>query len=848
MVDLRNSQFFPDFQLVIDPAELLTFEVDAGFDRGRPDAVFYPESVADVSELVQWARANGLPIVARGAGTGLSGGAVPARGGVIVEFARMKHITELNPTGRNGIVQSGVVNLALDAAAKARGLYYPPDPSSGRSSLLGGNIGENAGGPHCFKYGVTTNYITGVEAVLADGRVIRTGGQAFDYPELDLTALLVGSEGTLALVTAASIRLIRNPPAVKTMMVSFGADEAAGAAVSAIIAAGLMPATLEMMDRTVMRMIEAYAPVGLPVNAQAALIVEVDGYADSLDSQVEEIADILTAHGGYDLRIAQSEAERQTIWYGRKSAAGAFARLAPAFYLVDVTVPRSFLAETLHAIGQVLARYDLETGHVFHAGDGNLHPCILCDPKDAAQMARVFAATQEIVAICIAKDGSITGEHGVGIEKRAHMPAMYTAAELSAMRDIKLAFDPAGLLNPGKVLPDDLPDPVHAAALPVTGKVAAPGSAEEAAAILAGCRATGRRVRIASSLERFDQSLDNADLLLSTHALRGIHAFAPDDLYVTVGAGTPLAAVAAFLAEHGLQAPLAAPWPDATVGGLLATNCNAPLRMRYGGWRDNVLAVKAALADGRVIRAGRPVVKNVAGYDLARLFVGSQGALGVMAEITLKLTPRPRLRQTLHVAVNDLQQGIQWAQATAPCWLMAAGVVVQRDESGQHQLAITLEGLPEDVRAEAGEITAALGKAGAPAVTTVDEPTATALWCDHLAAAGNDMLRLRIGVPPQHLALYWQMLPEKLRGDGAWLVDIASGLLYARWRVEGNEQARRWVAQVREPALALRGYAVVEDLPAALMGAIDRWGYGAEGEEIGRAIQRRWDPAGILIA
>jgi D-lactate dehydrogenase (cytochrome) len=848
MVDLRNSQFFPDFQLVIDPAELLTFEVDAGFDRGRPDAVFYPESVADVSELVQWARANGLPIVARGAGTGLSGGAVPARGGVIVEVARMKHITELNPTGRNGIVQSGVVNLALDAAAKARGLYYPPDPSSGRSSLLGGNIGENAGGPHCFKYGVTTNYITGVEAVLADGRVIRTGGQAFDYPELDLTALLVGSEGTLALVTAASIRLIRNPPAVKTMMVSFGADEAAGAAVSAIIAAGLMPATLEMMDRTVMRMIEAYAPVGLPVNAQAALIVEVDGYADSLDSQVEEIADILTAHGGYDLRIAQSEAERQTIWYGRKSAAGAFARLAPAFYLVDVTVPRSFLAETLHAIGQVLARYDLETGHVFHAGDGNLHPCILCDPKDAAQMARVFAATQEIVAICIAKDGSITGEHGVGIEKRAHMPAMYTAAELSAMRDIKLAFDPAGLLNPGKVLPDDLPDPVHAAALPVTGKVAAPGSAEEAAAILAGCRATGRRVRIASSLERFDQSLDNADLLLSTHALRGIHAFAPDDLYVTVGAGTPLAAVAAFLAEHGLQAPLAAPWPDATVGGLLATNCNAPLRMRYGGWRDNVLAVKAALADGRVIRAGRPVVKNVAGYDLARLLVGSQGALGVMAEITLKLTPRPRLRQTLHVAVNDLQQGIQWAQATAPCWLMAAGVVVQRDESGQHQLAITLEGLPEDVRAEAGEITAALGKAGAPAVTTVDEPTATALWCDHLAAAGNDMLRLRIGVPPQHLALYWQMLPEKLRGDGAWLVDIASGLLYARWRVEGNEQARRWVAQVREPALALRGYAVVEDLPAALMGAIDRWGYGAEGEEIGRAIQRRWDPAGILIA
>ncbi len=389
MLTLSASGFAPH-QLVTDPAELVTFEIDAGFDRGRPDAVFYPESAADVSRVVQWARANGLPIVARGAGTGLSGGAVAERGGVIVEFARMKRIVELNPVGRNGIVQTGVVNLTLDAAAKRLGFYYPPDPSSGRSSVIGGNLGENAGGPHCFKYGVTTNYITGVEAILADGRVIRTGGQAYDYPELDLTGLIVGSEGTLALVTEAAIRLIRNPPAVKTMMVSFASDEVAGAAVSSIIAAGLVPATLEMMDQKVMGMIEAYVQVGLPVDAQAALIVEVDGYAESLDSQVEEIADILSAHGGYDLRIAQSEEERQGIWYGRKSAAGAFSRLAPAFYLVDVTVPRSFLAEALREIGQVLARHELETGHVFHAGDGNLHPCILCDPKDTAQMERVL--------------------------------------------------------------------------------------------------------------------------------------------------------------------------------------------------------------------------------------------------------------------------------------------------------------------------------------------------------------------------------------------------------------------------------------------------------------------------
>jgi len=682
--------------------------------------------------------------------------------------------------------------------------------------------------------------------VLADGRSIRTGGQAFDYPELDLSALLVGSEGTLALITEAAIRLIRNPPAVKTMMVSFKSDEAAGAAVSAIIAAGLVPATLEMMDQKVMGMIEAYVPVGLPVTAQAALIVEVDGYPASLASQVEEVAGILTAHGGYDLRIAQSEAERQGIWYGRKSAAGAFSRLAPAFYLVDVTVPRSLLAATLREIGQVLARYDLETGHVFHAGDGNLHPCILCDPRNAEQMARVFAATHEIVAICIGKDGSITGEHGVGIEKREHMLAMYSAAEMSAMRDIKLAFDPDGRLNPGKVLPDALPEPLRAAPVSITAKMTAPRTVEAAAAILAGCTAAQRRVRIVSSAAQFDNACDVGALLLSTHELRGIHAFAPDDLYVTVGAGTPLTELAEFLAGHGFQAPLATPWPEATVGGLLATNLNAPLRMRYGGWRDNVLAVQAALPDGRVIRAGRPVVKNVAGYDLARFFVGAHGTLGLMTAITLKLTPLPRARQTLTIAVDDVWQGVRWAHATAACWLMTAGVVVHRDAAGQHWLTITLEGLPEDVRAEAEEIIAVLRKVGAQDVKDNGLPTATAQWGAHLGAAGDDTLLLRVGAPPQHLAHYWQMLPEAVRDADAWFVDVASGLLFVRRPVVAADALAQWVAQVRQPALALRGYAVVQAAPEPLLRGIDRWGYCADGVDVAEAIRRRWDPAGIL--
>ncbi len=335
--------------------------------------------------------------------------------------------------------------------------------------------------------------------------------------------------------------------------------------------------------------------------------------------------------------------------------------------------------------------------------------------------------------------------------------------------------------------------------------------------------------------------------MLSTHKLSGMRVFAPDDLYVTVGAATPLAELAEFLAGHGLQAPLAAPWPDATVGGLLAANVNGPLRMRYGGWRDNVLAVTAALADGRVIRAGRPVVKNVAGYDLAKLFVGAQGTLGVMTDVTLKLTPLPRLRQTVTVAVDDVLQGIRWAQATVAHWLMAAGVVVGRDAAGQHRLTFTLEGLPEDVRAEAAEIAAALRTAGARAIEEGGERTATALWCDHLGAADGNLL-VRAGVPPQHLALYWQMLAEDARTAGACLVDVAAGLLYLRGSAADGTAARRWVEQIRQPALALRGYAVVQDGPERVLAALDRWGYRADGAAVADAIRQRWDPQRVFAA
>ena len=403
--------------------------------------------------------------MARGAGTGLSGGAVAERGGIIVEFSRMNHILTIDEYGRSAVVEPGMINLLLDEQVKQKGLYFPPDPASQRASTIGGNVAENSGGPHCFKYGVTTNYVTGMRVVLADGRLVQVGGAALDYPTYDLTGLITGSEGMLALMTAIDVRLVRNPPAIKTMLAVFDSVEQAGTAVSAVIAAGLVPATMEMMDQKIIRIVEDFAHAGLPIEAEAILIIEVDGYAASLDSQIDEISSILLTHGGRDLRVARTEEERNQIWFARKSAAGAVTRLTPSYYTVDITVPRSRLVETLSEVNAICDRYNLRVGYVFHAGDGNLHPLVLIpDNQDKALMERVHHAGREMVEVAVSKGGSLSGEHGVGIEKRVFMSLMHNADELAAMLDIKRAFDPTALLNPGKIFPTPQPkdkEPIH---------------------------------------------------------------------------------------------------------------------------------------------------------------------------------------------------------------------------------------------------------------------------------------------------------------------------------------------------------------------------------------------------
>ena len=794
-------------QVFTDAASLISYEVDAGMDRGRPEAVVFPHTAANIVQLVQWAAQHDVPLVARGAGTGLSGGAVAERGGIIVEFSRMNHLLDIDESGRRAVVEPGLINLRLDEQVRQRGLYFPPDPASQRASTIGGNVSENSGGPHCFKYGVTTNYVMGMRVVLADGREVQVGGQAMDYPTYDLCGLITGSEGMLALMTAIDVRLVRNPPAIKTMLAVFDSVEQAGTAVSAVIAAGLVPATMEMMDQKIIRIVEDYAHAGLPTEAEAMLIVEVDGYATSLDSQIAEISTLLLANGGRDLRVAQTDEERNQIWFARKSAAGAVSRLTPFYYTIDITVPRSRLVEMLSEVNAICDRYSLRVGYVFHAGDGNLHPLVLIpDNQDKALMERVHSATHEMVELAVKKEGSLSGEHGIGIEKRAFMSLMHTPDELTTMLDIKASFDPHGLFNPGKIFPT-----------PTNDTTATRGNVGATLAVAQG--------------------------------KNGVITYAPDDLYITVGAGTPLADIQAYLAPDRKQVPMLSPWPQATIGEIITANVNAPLRMRYGAIRDLVLCATVVLGNGRKIRTGRPVIKNVAGYDLTKVFIGSHGTLGMIVDVTLKLVVQPRLSRTLLIPIENLEQGLVWGSKVVSVALVASAIVlcnhgIDGGLETPYTLAYTAEGTAADVEAELSEVRQVLQAHGGPKPIEVDAPTGSTLWATLLGSTPST-LQVRVGVPPQDKANYMKDQIASLH-KGIFLADMSSGLLYATLATHDLQEASSWLVQLRKPALARGGYATVIAMPRDWENQLDRWGYYPETLDVMRRLKARWDPQGIL--
>ncbi|HEX3247056.1 MAG TPA: FAD-linked oxidase C-terminal domain-containing protein, partial [Chloroflexota bacterium] len=450
--------------------ERLVYEYDYGLDRSPPDLVVTPRSAREAATVVRLAAGHGIPVIARGAGTGIAGGAVPIEGGVVVSFTRMRSICAIDYENRLMRVEPGVVNLDMTRAVEGDGFFFAPDPSSQKASTIGGNVANNAGGPHCLALGTTTNHVVAAELILSDGERVQVGGQAPDPPGYDLLGCAVGSEGTVGLITDITVRILPRSELTRTILAIFSNVEDASAAVSEIIASGIVPAALEIMDRLVLQAVEAAFRAGYPPDAGAVLLLELDGLAETVKEQTPGVEALCRANRASELRSADDPEARAKLWAGRKGAAAAMGRVAPNYYLHDAVVARSRLPELLHTVVEIGRRYDLPIGNVFHAGDGNLHPMIMFDVREPGALDRVMAAGRELLEACVAAGGALSGEHGIGLEKNNFMPWIFTEQDLDMMNRARAAFDPTDIFNPGKILPS----PRQCADVPTPSRVPSP--------------------------------------------------------------------------------------------------------------------------------------------------------------------------------------------------------------------------------------------------------------------------------------------------------------------------------------------------------------------------------------
>ncbi|MBI3297791.1 MAG: FAD-binding protein [Elusimicrobia bacterium] len=607
-------------------ADLAAYAYDGSLERRRPDGVVIAKTAEDVRKAVAWCAAQGVPYVARGAGTNLCGGCVPLRGGLVISLARLNRILAIDTAARRAVVEPGVVNLHLQDAAKPLGLFYAPDPASYKVCTLGGNIAENAGGPRCFKYGTTTNHVRAVEAVMPDGTLARF---ALDDPGPEIMSLLVGSEGTLGIVTKAWLDLVPIPERVVTILASFPSLDAAMACVAGLVAAGVTPRVLEAMDRMTVDSIEAYIPAGYP-KAEAVLLIEVEGSPAGTERDLEAVREHCGRHGATEFRLARAEPERDRLWEGRRSAYAALARLAPNVAVEDGVVPRDRLPEAARRLRALAGHYKVEPALLFHAGDGNLHPNMIYDERNAEETGRVMAAGRDILRMCVELGGSISGEHGIGLEKRAAMAWLFSPESLALFRRVKDALDPQGLANPDKLIPlagegppgpalERRVEPLSDAAQSLVARVREKARSGEELFVI------GSGTKTAAALRRDGREV------LTTRPLKSIRRLDRANLIAVAEAGITLAELKAAIEPEGFYVGL--PLVPGTLGGLLAAR-------PWPGIRDAVLAMRLLLPDGTVCEVGSPVVKSVAGYDLTRLLLGSWGTLAVILEVTLRLSAR----------------------------------------------------------------------------------------------------------------------------------------------------------------------------------------------------------------
>ncbi len=633
--------------VVHDRDQLLAYSYDATGERHWPDLVVLPTGIDDVRTVLEICHRYHVPVIGRGASTNLSGGTTPLVGGVVVAFTRMNQILEIDTHRRWVRVQPGLVNLDLGEALGLEGLFYAPDPSSHRISTIGGNIAENAGGPHCVKYGVTTHHVLGLTVALADGSIVTLPPVGDTTWGIDVATPYIGAEGTLGLVVEAILAIQPKPDVVQTVLASFARLSDAVRTVSRVVAANVKPSALELLDRESIRIVEALVHAGYPLDADGVLLIELDGSAQEVAKAVQAVSQICRGEGALAFDVAKDAAQAEQLWRGRRAHYGAAARLAPHLWVQDVTVPRPQLLEMMNRILGIAEKQHLVIVTVAHAGDGNLHPSIPYDPSDTDQVRRMKVADRAILEACVDLGGSITGEHGIGIDKAEHLPLMYTPWELDVLEGIKAAFDPMGVMNPLKALwpagalPNDQPPPTER---PL--KVA---SEEELQEAMRWSRAHSEPLSIRGQGRR-SGSEPVTHWVLSMQGFDQIHDLDLDNGTVEVGAGLAAGTLARVLAASGMEVPGLAPFMDDTVGGLVASN--APVwRPGHGhGWRDWLLQASWVDAQGRLLRFGTKTMKNVAGYDVSKLLVGSAGRLGAITRLTLRMRP---VDESIATAVTD---------------------------------------------------------------------------------------------------------------------------------------------------------------------------------------------------
>jgi glycolate oxidase len=660
---------YPSDRILTQPAALAPYECDAlTATRVRPQAVVLPEAQDEVVETVRLCYRLGVPFVARGSGTSLSGGSQPLADGILIALNRLDRIVSIDPAARIAVVEPGVINLDVSKAAAPHNLYYAPDPASQLVCTIGGNVAFNAGGVHCLKYGMTSNHVLGIKAVLGDGEVVHLGGESLEGVGPDLPGLFVGNEGLFGIALELTLRLIARVERYKTVLAAYRSLQEAGDAVSMIVARGLLPGALEIMDPLAIKATEAAAHPGYPLDAGALLIVELEGEALEVEADFAVLLDVLRQSGAYEIRPAKSDAERMLIWKGRKSAFSAVGRLTPQYIVQDGVVPRSNLGAALARISALSQQYGLPVANVFHAGDGNLHPLIFYNARTPGEMHKAEEMASQILHLCIDLGGSITGEHGVGLEKRAYLPQMFSEADMATMTRLRRAMDPKEIANRGKMLEvaggrwqvaDDerqAADGRWQVAAPAQ-ELLQPQSVAEVQEAVRSCQRIA--LRGGGSKPGMSTPLDGVTVL-DMRGLSGIVEYEPDEFVFTALAGTPLAEIAALLAEHGQYLPFDPPFVDAgaTLGGATAAGLSGSRRYRYGGVRDFVIGVRFVDGRGDVVRGGGKVVKNAAGFDLPKLMAGSLGRLGALVELGVKVFPQPPAFATLRVDFRSLAAAV----------------------------------------------------------------------------------------------------------------------------------------------------------------------------------------------